>query len=62
MIIIYFMYQSVKDLKWYEDSKIFYDVKKALRFLYATQRKFIITGWECENPEDNDYLNYRWHK
>lgn len=55
MIKIYFM-----DAFKREDYIIFFDVKKALRFLYATAKKYIIIGWTCDNPEDNDYLNYKF--
>ena len=58
MIKIYYMYEKFGI--WYEDYIIFWDVKKALRFLYATAKKYVIISWETENPEDNNYLNYKF--
>lgn len=55
MIKIYYVDQYGR-----EDYIIFYDVKKALRFLYGTMKKYIISGWVCDRDEDNDYLNYRF--
>ena len=60
MIKINYIYKGKLSGIWYEDYIIFYDVKKALRFLYGTRDKYIIQSWECDNPEDNNYLNYRF--
>lgn len=33
----------------------------ALRFMYMMRHKgFIITGWTCEDPYDNEWLNRKF--
>ena len=39
----------------------FHDVKSALRFMYLMKNKgYFILGWQCDDPEDNDWLNRRF--
>lgn len=59
MIKIYYLYEA--NGKWWESFKEFRSRTKALRFLYGTMKRYIIQGWECTNPEDNDYLNYKFN-
>ncbi len=60
MIKIYYLYKGGISGKWYEDYRIFKDRYKALRFLYATVDKYVITGWECKREEDHEFLNYKF--
>ena len=55
MIIIKYLYRD-KLGKWYEDSKVFYNSKKALAFMYKFKGTFINFEWICDDPEDNEYL------
>lgn len=33
----------------------------ALRFMYAMRGKgYLVTGWVCDDPEDNEWLNRRF--
>jgi len=37
-----------------------YSKEMALRFIKGSPRKHrIVTGWRCDSPEDNEYLNQR---
>ncbi len=62
MIKIYFIRKIEHNGKWVSDYKIFHDRVKALRFLYATAHKYVIESWECDDPEDNKYLNYNFNR
>lgn len=45
-----------------EESQKFDNKYSALRFMYGIERKgHLITGWECEYKEDNDYLSNRFY-
>ncbi len=59
MITITYNYED-KDHIIRKGSKIFHDVKKALRFLYAMKNKIFFVGWICDDPNDNDYLNRKY--
>ena len=44
------------------DTYTFHNKKSALRFMYMMKNKgFMITGWKCEDPCDNDWLNRRFN-
>lgn len=43
------------------DTYTFHNKKSALKFMYMMKNKgFMITGWKCEDPYDNDWLNRRF--
>ena len=55
MITIYFYYR--KDGKWEKGQKIMYSVESAIRFCWSMKnRKMILDGWSCYDPEDNEEL------
>lgn len=57
MITIYFHWKGK------EESKVFTNRIKALRFLYSIKSKgYFISGWSCEYPDDNDYLNRKFKR
>lgn len=61
MITIYYDYR-VKAGEWRRGYKEFYDVEKAIRFIYSLKRKkdsCFITGVECEYQEDDEYITQR---
>ena len=61
MIEIEYIYKSIVTQKWMIARKSFDNVKKALRFLYAIKRAGgIVSGWSCDDPYDNEYLNQRF--
>ena len=44
-----------------DHTKLFNTKQCALRFMYAMKSKgYIIKGWKCEDPCDNDWLNRRF--
>lgn len=55
------IYLTFIDLKTNKKHEIFvYTRSMALRFIKGSPRaKRVITGWRCDDPEDNDYLNMR---
>lgn len=39
----------------------FHNKKTALRFMYMIRNQgYLILGWRCEDPEDNEWLNKRF--
>lgn len=55
MIIVYFFYRA--DNKWKKGQKVFYSTDSASRFCWSMKnRKMILDGWSCYDPEDNVYL------
>ena len=43
--------------------KEFQNVKSALRFMYSMRSKgYFITGWQCDDPEENEWLNRRFRQ
>ena len=41
--------------------KEFHNAKSALRFMYAMKSKgYLIMGWRCDDPLDNEWLNRRF--
>lgn len=43
------------------EHKVFHDKKMALRFMYMMDKRgYFISGWSCDNPEDNEWLDKRF--
>ena len=63
MITIVYFYKRKLDHKWFKDEKYFYDVKKALRFMYkmdAKGRESFIDSYSCDDLEEQEYINQRF--
>ena len=57
MITIYYIYKG-KEVSNQFDNRI-----KALRFLYGIKKRgYTITGWICDDPYDNEYLDLRFRR
>ena len=61
MIVIHYIYLRKADNTRHKADGIFFDVNKAIKFIYSLRKNKTthITGWTCENAEDNEYLNQR---
>ena len=58
MIIVYYYYW--KDGHWEKAEKIFYSVVMASRFCWSMKnRKMMLDGWSCDNPEDNQSMHQK---
>lgn len=58
MITIYFYYYSKSEGQTKSGEKEFSNVYKAARFCWKMKNQsVIIKGWECDYPEDNEYLS-----
>lgn len=43
------------------DTYHFHNKKSALKFMYKMRNMgYIITGWACDDPYDNEWLNRRF--
>lgn len=43
------------------DIHVFRNKKSALKFMYMMNHKgYIISGWRCEDPYDNEWLDKRF--
>lgn len=61
MIEVSFIYKT-KDGTSKEDARKFNSKQMALRFMYGMSHKGnYITGWKCDLPDDNEWLNKRFH-
>ena len=44
-----------------KDTKSFFNKKSALKFMYLMKHKgYVITGWSCDDPLDNEWLERRF--
>ena len=62
MIRVYYCYKRKRDGKWRKSFRDFYDCRKALAFMKsidAPNKESFITGWDCDNPDDNEWLYQR---
>ena len=62
MIEVSFTYFSKKEKCYKDGSKIFYDVKKALAFMfYLANHGSLVTSYQCDNSDDKEYLDKRFN-
>ena len=62
MIEIEFTYFSKKEKCYKDGTKKFYDVKKALAFMfYLANYGSLVKSYICENTEDKEYLDKRFN-
>lgn len=61
MIIIHYSYVRKFDGTYQKADATFYDVYKAVKFIYSLRKNKSahVHGWTCEYSEDNEYLASR---
>lgn len=60
MIEVVYYYVSKLTGHWMKATKTFYDVKKAVRFIYKVNRTMNMSydgEFTCDDPEDTEYIN-----
>ena len=70
MIVVKYFYKKKLDHNWYKGEKSFYDVNKAVRFMYSIDGKnkqSFVDSYECDDYEEQEYINQhytlgRWFK
>lgn len=60
MIEVVYYYKAKLTGKWMKGAKIFYDAKKAVRFIYKVTRTLDMAfdgEFSCDDPFDTEYIN-----
>ena len=58
MIRVHYKYWRRSSNEWISTTKVFDDCVKAKKFMWSLRyRNAYVFGYDCDNMEDNDYLN-----